>query len=186
MISLLQQSNAMIRRQMPNLGYLAVHALYHLGLAIWIGGAIVLGALVAPRLFRSLPRSQAGALFGPTLRAFSRVRAVALAVIIIAAALQHLVWERGNVTPWIGLRWLALGVMGSCIVYEIGLLEPRLTQKGAQLTEDIGERSTQGGVPATSQDGGDTHEDRCFRRFCRSPDELAVISTTIRAVPHGK
>ena len=44
---------------MPNWLYLLTNFVYHLGLAIWIGGSIALGALVAPALFRMLPRPQA-------------------------------------------------------------------------------------------------------------------------------
>src|SRR5215470_6324481 len=70
-------------RAMPNWSYILINALYHLGLALWIGGAIALGALAAPVLFRSLPRQQAGSIFGPTLRRFARLRAVALLLIVV-------------------------------------------------------------------------------------------------------
>src|SRR5712692_1800457 len=66
----------------PNWFYLFFNALYHLGLALWIGGAVALGGLVAPVLFAALPRPQAGAIFGPTLRRFARVRVVALVLIV--------------------------------------------------------------------------------------------------------
>lgn len=124
---------------MPNWAYLVTHAAYHLGLAIWIGGAVVLGALVAPRLFRNLPRSQAGALFGATLRVFARVRLVALVVVIGAATLQHFVWESRAATIWIILRWLALGIMSLAVVYEIGFLEKAVTESAAHLTEETGD-----------------------------------------------
>ncbi len=35
---------------MPNWLHLFTNLVYHLGLALWIGGTIVLGALVAPAL----------------------------------------------------------------------------------------------------------------------------------------
>jgi hypothetical protein len=122
---------------MPNWGYLLTHAAYHLGLAIWIGGTVVLGAVVAPRLFRELPRRQAGGIFGPALRTFARLRVAALAVTIVAAAVQHFVWESRTATIWIGLRWLALGLLALSAVYEIGVLERALSTKAAHLTEDI-------------------------------------------------
>jgi uncharacterized membrane protein len=53
---------------MPNWSYLTINFLYQLGLALWIGGSVALGALVAPALFKALPRAEAGAIFGPTLR----------------------------------------------------------------------------------------------------------------------
>ena len=53
---------------MPNWEHIAFNGLYHLGLAFWIGGAIALGALVAPALFGTLSRQEAGGIFGPVLR----------------------------------------------------------------------------------------------------------------------
>ena len=47
-------------KNMPNWLYIVTHTFYLLGLTIWIGGGVILGALVAPALFRSLPRPQAG------------------------------------------------------------------------------------------------------------------------------
>src|SRR5213592_3374393 len=108
---------------MPNWLYLFTNLIYHLGLALWIGGAIVLGALVAPALFRTLPRPDAGAIFGPTLRKFTRLRLDALVASILAAGVKHALWER-TATLWISLRWAALFVMAATVVYEIASLEP--------------------------------------------------------------
>jgi uncharacterized membrane protein len=111
---------------MPNWAYLAINFLYHLGLAIWIGGALVLGALVAPALFKALPRAEAGAIFGPTLRRFSRLRIVAIALVVIGAAVKYLVWERHAANAWIAIRWLAIAALAVDAAYEIGYLEPAL------------------------------------------------------------
>lgn len=111
---------------MPNWAYLAINFLYHLGLAIWIGGAAVLGALVAPALFQALPRQEAGAIFGPTLRRFSRLRVVAIALIISGAAVKYLMWERHAANPWIAIRWIAIAFLAFDVLYEIAWLEPSL------------------------------------------------------------
>ena len=108
---------------MPNWLYLVTNLFYELGLAVWIGGAIALGALAAPVLFGALPRQQAGSIFGPTLRRFARLRLVAIVFTIIAAAIKHAVWERGNATPWIAIRWAALVFLAAVVLYEIGFLE---------------------------------------------------------------
>lgn len=121
---------------MPNWSHLFVNLFYHLGLAIWIGGTIVLGALVAPALFRTLPRLQAGGIFGPTLRRFARVRVFALAVTIIAAGVKHAVWERVP-TLWISLRWAALLVLAATLVYEIAYLERALEARRVHLTPEM-------------------------------------------------
>ena len=114
---------------MPNWAYLLFHFLYTLGLAIWIGGALALGALAAPRLFGSLPREQAGAIFGPILRRFSRVRLGAVIAILIGAGVQFWRWENHAVTIWLGLRWLAIAFLTVTLLYEIVLLEPAMARR---------------------------------------------------------
>lgn len=124
---------------MPNLLYLAIHFVYHAALALWLGGAIVLGALVAPRLFRALPRHEAGAIFGPTLRVFARMRLVAIVLAIAAAAAQHFLFESGNANLSIVLRWVALGYMAFAVLYEIGWLEKGLEARRVHLTPETAE-----------------------------------------------
>lgn len=124
---------------MPNWLHLTVNFAYHLGLAIWIGGTIVLGALVAPALFRALPRQEAGGIFGPTLRKFSRVRLVAIGVAIAAAIVKYLVWETHTANFWVVIRWGALVVMAIGTTYEIGGLEPDLEAMGRQLGPEVAE-----------------------------------------------
>ena len=123
---------------MPNWLHLFTNLFYHLGLAIWIGGTLVLGALVAPALFRALPRHEAGGIFGPTLRRFARVRVAALLVAILAAAVKYAIWESGA-TPWIAVRWAALLFMAATVVYEIGFLERDLEARRVHLTPQMPE-----------------------------------------------
>jgi uncharacterized membrane protein len=111
---------------MPNWLYLIVNVLYHLGLALWIGGAVVLGALVAPALFSKLPRQEAGGIFGPILRRFSRLRLVAVIVVILSAAAKHLVWETHASSIWIVIRWVAIAILTASVFYEIFYLEGAL------------------------------------------------------------
>jgi uncharacterized membrane protein len=122
---------------MPNLGFLFVHFLYHAALALWLGGAIVLGALVAPRLFRALPRHEAGAIFGPALRVFARMRLVTIVIAIAAAAVMQFLWQ--SATPWMLLRWIALGFMAATVLYEIGYLEKALEARRVHLTPSMAE-----------------------------------------------
>jgi uncharacterized membrane protein len=125
---------------MPNWLHLFTNLFYHLGLSIWIGGTVVLGALVAPGLFRALPRLQAGAIFGPALRRFARVRVFALLVTIAAAAVKHFAWESDTTSGaalWIGVRWAALLVMAATLVYEIAYLERALEARRVHLTPEM-------------------------------------------------
>ena len=111
---------------MPNWAYLAINFLFHLGLALWIGGAAVLGALVAPALFKALPRQEAGAIFGPTLRRFSRLRVVAVGLIIVGAVVKFTVWEQHAANAWIAIRWICIAFLAFDVLYEIAFLEPAL------------------------------------------------------------
>ena len=119
---------------MPNWSYLTINFLYQIGLAIWIGGSIALGALVAPALFKALPRPEAGAIFGPTLRRFSRLRVLAVVLIVIGAAAKYIGWERNATTPWIAVRWVAIAFLALTVLYEIAYLEPALQRKRADAT----------------------------------------------------
>jgi uncharacterized membrane protein len=119
---------------MPNWSYLAINFLYQVGLALWIGGSIVLGALVAPVLFKALPRAEAGAIFGPTLRRFSRLRVLAVALIIIGAAAKYIGFERNAASPWIAIRWVAIALLAMTVLYEIAWLEPALQRNRADAT----------------------------------------------------
>lgn len=123
---------------MPNWLHLFTNLIYHLGLAIWIGGTVALGMLVAPALFRSLPRPQAGSIFGPTLRRFARLRLGALIAAMAAAGLKYALWER-TPTVWISLRWAALLFMAAAVLYEIASLERALEARRMHLTPEMGE-----------------------------------------------
>ena len=120
---------------MPNLLALAVSALYHAALAIWLGGGIALGALTAPELFHQLPRPQAGGIFAPILRRFARLRLTAVIVAIVAAAVKHFVWETHTSSIWIVIRWVALTFMTVAVLYEIAALQPAMEKLRPLLAE---------------------------------------------------
>jgi len=122
---------------MPNWLYLLCSTLFHLGLAIWIGGTIALGALTAPALFVTLPRPQAGAIFGRILRRFARVRIAALIAIIIGAAAKYVTWETHAASPWIVVRWIMIAFLAVSLIVEILVFEPRLEALRTLLTPEM-------------------------------------------------
>jgi uncharacterized membrane protein len=127
---------------MPNWLYLAINFLYQFGLALWIGGSIVLGALVAPALFKALPRADAGAIFGPALRKFSRLRVIAVSLVIVGAAGKFIGWEWNASSPWIAVRWLAIAFLAFEVLYEISYLEPSLEKnRGTEAFAKLHRRS---------------------------------------------
>ena len=111
---------------MPNWLHIFVSGLYHLGLALWIGGAVALGALAAPVLFGALPRPQAGAIFGPTLRRFAKLRLAAVVLMILGAGAKYAIFEKFARTPWIALRWLLIAILACTVVYELAALHPAM------------------------------------------------------------
>ena len=104
---------------MPNWIYLFFNALYHLGLGLWIGGAVVLSAIVAPSLFTSLPRYQAIVLMAPILRRFARLRLGALLMILIGAGAKVLIWERFALSSWLALRWGAIVLLAWALLFDL-------------------------------------------------------------------
>jgi len=111
---------------MPNWLHVFVNGLYHLGLALWIGGAVALGALAAPVLFGALPRQQAGSIFGPTLRRFAKLRLAAVVLMIVGAGVKYFVFERFAHSPWIAVRWILIAILAATVVYEIAVLHPAM------------------------------------------------------------
>ena len=106
---------------MPNWLYLVFQFLYDLGLALWIGGTIVLGAAAAPVLFKSLPRPQAGGIFGPILARFARIQAIALLMIVVGAAARFLIWERHAATLWLIGRWAAIFLLAWALLAQMSI-----------------------------------------------------------------
>jgi len=143
---------------MPNWSFLIAHALYQLGLALWIGGALALGALVAPALFGALPRAQAGGIFAPILRRFARLRVIALVMTIVGAAMRYLIAERHATGIWIGIRWACIAILAIDLVYELGSLEPAMSKLRPQLTAD------------------DTPERREFQRLHKRSEMLMKVT----------
>jgi hypothetical protein len=106
---------------LPNWLYLIFQFLYDVGLALWIGGALVLGAAAAPVLFKTLPRPQAGAIFGVILGRFARIQAIALLMIVIGAAARFLIWERHAATLWLVGRWGAIVLLACALLGQIAI-----------------------------------------------------------------
>ncbi|HYM59523.1 MAG TPA: DUF4149 domain-containing protein [Thermoanaerobaculia bacterium] len=125
---------------MPNWTYLVVSALYHAGLAIWIGGIVVLGALTAPALFRRLDRAVAGEIFGGILHRFAVLRLAAIVMAIAAAAAKYLAWETHAISAghatWIAIRWIALALMAAVAGYELAVLEPATERRRVLIRAD--------------------------------------------------
>lgn len=108
---------------MPNLGFMAFSFLHLLGLSVWIGGIVALGAIAAPVLFRRLPRPDAGALFGPMLRVFEKV-SIGAAIATVAGAAGR-AWLGGqNANPWFFARVAVLAGMCFFLIAAVVFVHP--------------------------------------------------------------
>lgn len=109
---------------MPNFLYMGVQWAYLLALAIWVGGMIGFVVLFVPSLAATLERGQVGAVIGRFLPRFRAAVGACVTVLALTSVVKFLLWE--NVTPWLLLRWSALGAMAALAAYDFGLLAPAL------------------------------------------------------------
>jgi len=100
--------------------------LYHLSLAILVGGSLVLGTAVAPALFTSArSRADAGTLFGRVLARFDGLAIFSVIVLAITSALKAVGFEvTGTPDVRLVLRWIALAVLGVATLYSSAWANP--------------------------------------------------------------
>jgi hypothetical protein len=99
--------------------------LYHLALAVIVGGGFVLGSVVAPALFRNAPRSDAGTLFATALARWDGLAIFCVIVVVLTSALKAGAFELSGL-PELRLiaRWVALVVMSGAVIYGSGWAGP--------------------------------------------------------------
>lgn len=110
----------------------AAHAVYFLALALWVGGLFALTAVAAPTIFRTAPsRPVAGAIFGPTLRAFGYVEMACAALVVVSSVV---LWSRDPRAAW--AENLRLGLVAAMVLllftYGFGL-HPAIQQERARI-----------------------------------------------------
>ncbi len=99
--------------------------LYHLALAVIVGGGFVLGSVVAPALFRGAPRSEAGTLFAAALARWDGLAIFSVIVVVLTSALKAGAFEVSGVPePRLIVRWVALVVMSGAVLYGSGWAGP--------------------------------------------------------------
>ena len=99
--------------------------LYHLSLAVLVGGGMVLGSVVAPALFRTAPRSEAGTLFGAALARWDGLAIFCVILVVLTSVLKAGAFEVAE-APELRLivRWIALAVMSAAVIYSSGWASP--------------------------------------------------------------
>ena len=99
--------------------------LYHLALAVIVGGGMVLGSVVAPALFRTAPRSDAGTLFGAALARWDGLAIFSVVLVVLTSVLKAGAFEVAEAPELrLILRWVALAVMSGAVIYSSGWASP--------------------------------------------------------------
>ena len=91
---------------------------YHLALAVIVGGAIALGTAVAPAVFRAArTRSEGGRLFGAILARYDQLAIYALVLLVLASVLRFFAFEDTAVDARLVARWVALALLAAGVLY---------------------------------------------------------------------
>ncbi len=100
--------------------------LYHLALAILVGGALVLGAAAAPAIFASVrSRGEAGAIFGAVLARYDGVAILCVIVLVLTSVLKATAFEVTDAPETrLVARWLALLVLCGTTLYASAWTNP--------------------------------------------------------------
>jgi uncharacterized membrane protein len=99
---------------------------YHLALAILVGGSLVLGTAVAPALFATArSRADAGALFGAALARFDGLAVFSVVVLVITSVLKAVTLDvTGAPEARLVVRWVALTVLAVATLYSSAWANP--------------------------------------------------------------
>ena len=104
---------------METLYFDTLQFLYHLALAVVVGGALVLGAAAAPAIFASVrSRGEAGAIFGAVLGRYDGLATTCVVIIVVTSVLKAAAFEvTGLPETRLLVRWLALLVLCGATLY---------------------------------------------------------------------
>ena len=92
--------------------------IYHLALAVLVGGAIVLGSAAAPAIFRTVrSRSEAGTIFGAVLARYEQLAVLAAIALVITSVLKFAAFEDLAPGPRLYARWAALALLVALVLF---------------------------------------------------------------------
>ena len=121
----------------------ALQFLYHLALAILVGGALALGAAAAPAIFASVrSRGEAGAIFGSVLGRFDGLAVLSVVLIVVTSVLKATAFEVTGVPETrLVVRWIALLVLCGATLYSSAWASPVARSIRAQTPgwDDLGD-----------------------------------------------
>lgn len=111
---------------METLYFDALQFVYHLALAILVGGALVLGAAAAPAIFASVTsRGEAGVIFGAVLARYDGLAILCVVLVVLTSVLKATAFEVTGVPETrLVVRWLALLLLCGATLYSSAWTNP--------------------------------------------------------------
>ncbi len=111
---------------METLYFDVLQFVYHLALAILVGGALVLGGAAAPAIFASVrSRGEAGAIFGAVLGRYDGLAILCVVLIVLTSILKATAFEVVSAPETrLVMRWLALLVLCGATLYSSAWASP--------------------------------------------------------------
>ncbi len=111
---------------METLYFDTLQFVYHLALAVLVGGALALGAAAAPAIFASVrSRGEAGAIFGAILGRYDGLAILCVVLIVLTSVLKAFAFEvTGAPETRLIVRWLALLVLCGATLYSSAWTNP--------------------------------------------------------------
>lgn len=108
----------------------AAQSVYFTALGLWVGGLAVLGAIVAPTVFRNAPtRADAGRIFGAILRTFGIVEVVLAGLVLVSGwALRQAPGMR-----WGKARTVLVVLLCVLVVVSVFGVDPAVAQAAVKL-----------------------------------------------------
>jgi len=100
------------------------------GVAVWLGAIVFMSFLVAPAVFRTLPRAEAGQVVGAIFPGYY-VLGAACGVLVVACA-GGLLWSGAARGPWLAGTALA-ATMLAVTLYAGGVVQPRAAALRAEI-----------------------------------------------------
>jgi len=117
--------------------------MYHLALAVLIGGAVVLGTAAAPAIFASVrSRGEAGAIFGTVLGRYDGLAILCVVLVVVTSVLKATAFEvTGEPETRLIVRWVALLILCGATLYASAWTNPLARTIRAQTPgwDDLGE-----------------------------------------------
>ena len=126
-------------KRLETLYFDVLQLVYHLSLALIIGGAIVLGSAVAPAVFKAArTRGEGGLLFGAIVGRYDQLALFGIFGLVVTTILRFFAFEDTDIGWRLIARWTALAVVALAVLYGSAWSDPVARTQRAQ-TRDFDE-----------------------------------------------